>query len=43
MIDQKYDFTVTLFWALRPFYAYGGHTRCGPFDKIWLRSYKVTS
>ena len=36
MIDQKYDFTVTPFWPLRTFYANEGHTRCGPFDKIWL-------
>ena len=39
MIDQKYDFTVTPFWPLRTFYAYGGHTRCGPFNKICLSSF----
>ena len=34
MIDQKYFLTVTQFWAQTIFYAYGGLTRCGPFDKI---------
>ena len=34
MIDQKYFLTVTQFWAQTIFYAYGGLTRGGPFDKI---------
>ena len=34
MIDQKYFLTVTPFWAQTIFYAYGGLTRGGPFDKI---------
>ena len=36
MIDQKYFLTETLFWALTTFYAYGGLTRGGPFDKIFF-------
>ena len=43
MIDQKYFLTVTPFWALTIFYAYGGLTRCGPFDKIWLLWSEATS
>ena len=43
MIDQKYFLTVTPFWAQTIFYAYGGLTRCGPFDKIWLICFRVTS
>ena len=43
MIDQKYFLTETPFWALTTFYAYGGLTRCGPFDKIWLICFRVTS
>ena len=34
MIDQKYFLTVTQFWAQTIFYAYGGLTKGGPFDKI---------
>ena len=34
MIDQKYFLTVTQFWAQTIFYAYGGLTSGGPFDKI---------
>ena len=36
MIDQKYLLTETLFWALTTFYAYGGLTKGGPFDKIFF-------
>ena len=43
MIDQKYFLTETPFWALTTFYASGGLTRCGPFDKIWLICFRVTS
>ena len=43
MIDQKYFLTETPFWALTTFYASWGLTRCGPFDKIWLICFRVTS
>ncbi len=36
MIDQKYFLTETPFLALTTFYAYGGLTKGGPFDKTFF-------